>query len=282
MAKKQNIMNFLSSLKEAMGALIEDNFKKISSLDGKVYEIEGTEVAEDAVINEIDEEGNVVSEFKEGEIETEEYIIKVTDNKIVKVEEKEVKEEPVETPVEEVVMSKQERIREAFTLTYDEKYRKIAEAIADPYGYVAEASDEWAVVSHWDEESNEQSFIRYDLVWDGDEVSASNPVEVVSTWVEKEQKEEVVEEVKEEEVVEEAMAEETPAEEKADEAEDAAEEKADEESIESLKERIKSLEDEIAALKDKKEEFSAEPLTQEFEQFSETKKGASKALKYFQ
>ena len=91
----------------------------------------------------------------------------------------------------ETLMTKEERMRRiaaAFSESYDEKYRKIADAIAADGSagidfYVAEAGDDYAVVCMWDEQYNE-SYIRYSVSWGEDGMpSVSGATEVKPAFV---------------------------------------------------------------------------------------------------
>lgn len=95
--------------------------------------------------------------------------------------------------------SKFRRIVLAFAESYEEKVRKIYDALRAILGevdfYIVEAADEYVVVNTWSEEEGEKYF-RYDLAWDEEgNVTASNPTEVVPAFVEKGKKPEDSEEV---------------------------------------------------------------------------------------
>ena len=83
------------------------------------------------------------------------------------------------------------RIREAFSESYNEKFRKIAEAVAGQ-GYedfwVVDAGDDFAVIETWDEDYNNK-YLRFKVSWDGDgNAVVSDPVEVVPAFVTKEER----------------------------------------------------------------------------------------------
>ena len=94
--------------------------------------------------------------------------------------------------VEEIADSKAEvaarRMRQAFELSYNDKFRKIAEAVrkktGDDDSYVIDAGDNFAVYSAYDEETEIYKYFRVSLKWDGDEVEITGePVEVKQAFV---------------------------------------------------------------------------------------------------
>ncbi|MCR5071206.1 MAG: hypothetical protein K6A62_04695 [Bacteroidales bacterium] len=86
-------------------------------------------------------------------------------------------------------MAAQKSRAEKFAESYDEKQRKIAEAIrktldADVYGYLWTAGDDFAVYLSYGEFNNwGDTFTRYKVSWDGDEPTVSDPVEVRQAFV---------------------------------------------------------------------------------------------------
>ena len=76
--------------------------------------------------------------------------------------------------------------RQKFEESYDEKYRKIAEAVAavrEDEFYVIEAGDDFAVVEAWDDNYFSR-YYRYAIAWNEDgSAVASDPVEVKNIWV---------------------------------------------------------------------------------------------------
>ena len=93
--------------------------------------------------------------------------------------------------VEEIAMRRQERfarIKAAFEESFDEKYRRIAEAVAQvldtPDFYVVEAGEDFAVVSTWNAETFEEHYFRYAITWNEDgSANAADPVEVKQMFV---------------------------------------------------------------------------------------------------
>lgn len=73
-----------------------------------------------------------------------------------------------------------------FEESYDEKYRKIAEAVAavreDDF-YILEAGDDFAVVDSWDEDYTDR-YYRYAVSWNEDgSANVADPIEVKKIWV---------------------------------------------------------------------------------------------------
>ena len=91
--------------------------------------------------------------------------------------------------VEEIADSKAEvaarRMRQSFELSYNDKFRKIAEAVrkktGDDDSYVIDAGDNFAVYSVYDDTCR---YYRISLKWNGDEVEITgDPVEVKQAFV---------------------------------------------------------------------------------------------------
>ena len=114
-----------------------------------------------------------------GEYDTGEKVIVVEAGRITEIREKEP--EP-----EDLRKQSFNALREHFSQTYEERIRKIVAAIIalgySDYGYVVEASDEHAVWAYWDDATQEEKFVSFSLVWADEEVTASDPVEVVPTF----------------------------------------------------------------------------------------------------
>lgn len=133
-----------------------------------------------------DEEGNR-SAAPDGDYKTEDgKVIVVVDGKVAEIKDAEAKVAP------ESVEAKMKRIIAAFSESYEEKYRKIYEAIValgfDPYGYIVEAGDDFAIYETWVEDSFK--YTRFTVKWDADgNAVVENPEEVVSAFVTKEEKE---------------------------------------------------------------------------------------------
>ena len=147
--------------------------------------------AGDAVFTR-DENGERVP-AADGEYTTEDgKVIAVVDGVVASIEDPnaEVDEEGAQQTREE----KMQRVIAALSETYEDKYRRIYKAIValgfDPYGWVLEAGDEFAIYEVWNEEHH---YFRFKITkWDeeGNPV-LENGVEVFPTFVTAEEKEEI-------------------------------------------------------------------------------------------
>ena len=128
-----------------------------------------------------DEDGNRIP-APDGEYVTEDgKTIVVVEGKVSEIRDPKAEVAPQDTAFH--------RIAQAFAETYEEKYKKIYEAIAalgfDPYGYIVEAADDFAVYCTWGKSGDK--YTRFDVSWDADgNAIVSNPVEVKPAFVEKE------------------------------------------------------------------------------------------------
>lgn len=138
----------------------------------------------DAVFVE-DADGNRTA-AEDGDYTTEDgKVIVVVDGKVAEIKDAEAEVAP------EDAEAKMKRIIAAFSESYEEKYRKIYDAIAalgfDPYGYIVEAGDDFAVYETWGESGSK--YTRFTVKWDADgNAIVENPEEVVSAFVTKEEK----------------------------------------------------------------------------------------------
>ena len=166
---------FLATLKSLLVKL-----ESVRTVDGKDLMVDGElEVGKDILID-------VDGEYEpapSGEYDTGEKVIVVEAGRITEIREKEPEPEP---EPEDLRKQSFNALREHFSQTYEERVRKIVAAIIalgySDYGYVVEASDEHAVWAYWDDASQEEKFVSFSLVWADEEVTASNPVEVVPTF----------------------------------------------------------------------------------------------------
>ena len=119
----------------------------------------------------------------DGEYRTEDgKVIVVADGKVSEIRDEQV---------EEVSAARQSfnARRAAFELSYDEKYRKVYDALAAARigdCYIIEQGDDYAVVEVWtwnDDGTNEIHTYRYALTWDGDEVTLGDREEVKNIFV---------------------------------------------------------------------------------------------------
>ena len=154
----------------------------------------------------VDEEGNR-TEAEDGEYTTEDQkVIVVADGAVSEIRDPEAEVAPEgeqEAPAEEEATVEaeaeapaQEDPRKAekmalvqrYSESYDEKYRRIYDAIAatvgeDVYFYVEEAGDDFAVAIQWGEDYIDHAY-RYAVSWNEDgSANVADPVEVKSMWV---------------------------------------------------------------------------------------------------
>ena len=127
-----------------------------------------------------DEDGNR-NPAPDGEYTTEDgKVITVKDGKV-----ESIVDPKAEVDEEGSKVEKMRRIAQAFSESYNEKYRKIYDAIA-ALGYdcyVEDAADDWAVACIWDDEKD-WSYLRFKVSWDAEgNAVVSDPVEVVPAFV---------------------------------------------------------------------------------------------------
>lgn len=127
-----------------------------------------------------DEEGNQTP-APDGDYVTEDgKTIKVAEGKVTEIVEAEPKSEEGDNPPTEVAARKQSlfaKIAAAFSESYEEKTRKIRDAIMaqgfTSCGYVWEAGDDYAIFCYYGEQTNwEDKFLKFSITWDAD----GNPV----------------------------------------------------------------------------------------------------------
>lgn len=177
MTKKQIDLSLLHRLR---GALLK--FKDITAEDGTVLTIDGDlEVGKDVLT--YTEDGEAVP-AADGDYRTGDVVVTVEGGKITKIEAQEKDPEP---PAE----NKMKAVANAFEQTYDEKTKKVYDAIValgfDIYGWIAEIADTYVVYVVWTDEKGDV-YTRFDIAWNGDEVSVSNPTEVKPAFVAKDDK----------------------------------------------------------------------------------------------
>lgn len=163
-------------------------FAEIST-DKGLLSFDGEEIKVDDLVYTLDDEGNRIA-AADGDYAAEDgRVIRVADGKVVEIVEK-----------EETVTEEFKSMKAKFEETYDEKYKKIDEAVREKgvgEFYIVEAGDDHAVVCVWEE--NTETLYKYPLTWKEDgSVTLGEAVEVKQTYV-------PVEEVKEEVTVEEKM-----------------------------------------------------------------------------
>lgn len=177
MTKKQIDLSLLHRLR---GALLK--FKDITAEDGTVLTIDGDlEVGKDVLT--YTEDGEAVP-AADGDYRTGDVVVTVEGGKITKIEAQEKDPEP---PAE----NKMKAVANAFEQTYDEKTKKVYDAIValgfDIYGWIAEIADTYVVYVVWTDVKGDV-YTRFDVAWNGDEVTVSNPTEVKPAFVAKDDK----------------------------------------------------------------------------------------------
>ena len=163
--------------------------KAVETDKGKlVWDNEEEDLKEGDAVYKVDEEGNR-EPAEDGEYTTADgKVITVVDGKVASIV-----DPSAEVDVEGAQKKKgcMARVAEAFSESYDEKFRKIANAIA-ALGYedfwVVDAGDDFAVAEIWDEEKGPH-YLRFKVSWDeAGEASVNDPVEVVPAFVTKEER----------------------------------------------------------------------------------------------
>lgn len=182
-----------------------DDNKVIVVVDGKVAEIKDAEAEVDAdflqtdkgklewddesrdlqegdAVYITDEEGNR-NPAPDGDYTTEDgKVIKVADGKVTEIVDDQA--EVASQDLKARLKNRFAKIRQAFEESYAEKEQKIREAIYafrndDAWWWLADAGEDFAVISVMDEETYEEKYIRYSIKWNEDgSAEASDPQEV--------------------------------------------------------------------------------------------------------
>lgn len=157
---------------------VEDENLASVATDGGDLSYEGTlEVGTEVFV--VDAEGNQTP-APDGDYKTEDgKTIKVADGKVAEIVEDSAEGEDDNTP-KDVNARKQSlfsKIAAAFSESYEEKTRKIRDAIMaqgfTPYGFVWEAGDDYAIFCYYGEHTNwEDKFRKFSITWDAE----GNPV----------------------------------------------------------------------------------------------------------
>lgn len=250
----------MAKLKERLKKLLQD-FAETETNKGTLYTEGQLEIGAEV----FDAEDNPAAD---GEYETEDKVIVVADGKVTEIREKEVEDGEQVTEVE-ARRQKFNKVKAAFDESYEDKERRIYEAIASK-GFdcwIVEAGDDFAVAEIWNEADMDYKHYRFEISWDAEgNAIAGDPVEVVSEFVTVEEAEKIDEgrseqpaEEQEEKPSEEQFAEEEAPAESA-ETEETIDEK--EQRIAALEDEVKSIKDEIQALKDSLAAISNEPAAE--------------------
>ena len=240
----------MEKIKAALAALInEDNFETVTS-DKGTLKWDGDEAIKVGDTVTIVAEDGTETSAEDGEYVTAELKIEIKGGMVESIEAIE-KDEKKETTDEEIVNEDnfaKKRV-EAFELSYNERERKIYDAIKeklgkDTYFYIPEAGDNYAIVAIYDEDYTEKLY-RYELEWDGDNVKViGDAQEVKSAYIPVDEEAPMKEETKEEGFAEEEKpVEEKPVEEKVDIT-------AIEEKQNDAEERLKAIEDRLTKIEE--------------------------------
>lgn len=236
----------MEKIKAALAALInEDNFETVTS-DKGTLKWDGDEAIKVGDLVSIVAEDGTESSAEDGEYVTAELKIEIEGGavKLIEAIEKEEKKETTDEETVEADNFAKKRV-EAFELSYNERERKIYDAIReklgkDEYFYIVEAGDNYAVVVIYDDDYNEKTY-RYELEWDGDEVKiVGDAQEVKSAYIPVDEEAPLKEETKEEGFAEEEKVEEKVEEVKEDDAEERL--KAIEDRLDKIEEALKNIE----------------------------------------
>ena len=255
----------LKRIKETLKSVLSQFQEERITSDKGILAVQkaGDEIAVGDTVMLVNEEG-VESQVESGEyILTNSDVLVIEDGKIAEIKEKE--EEKVEEPAEENP-EKESFMKQKgeFEESYDEKTRKIAEAIRSMGfdAWVVEAADDYAVTEVWAEGGVKH--YRFAISWDEE----GNPV--VGEMTEVEQEYVPVEEEKPEEPVVEEVVEEAQEEEKFEEVENPTNEgeESETEAVVKLREEVNELYKIVDELKNRLDAIekkpAAEPATEEF------------------
>ena len=233
----------MEKIKAALAALInEDNFETVTS-DKGTLKWDGDEAIKVGDVVSIVAEDGTESSAEDGEYVTADLKIEIEGGAVKSIEEIEKDEKKEDETNKETVEADnfaKKRV-EAFELSYNERERKIYDAIReklgkDEYFYIVEAGDNYAIVVVYDEDYNEKTY-RYELEWDGEEVKVvGDAQEVKSAYIPVDEEAPMKEETKEEGFAEE----EKPVEEKQDDSEERL--KAIEDRLDKIEEALKNIE----------------------------------------
>ena len=173
----------VSEIKDAEAEVSTEESKFIETDKGKLeWDNEEEDLKEGDAVYVRDEEGNRVP-APDGDYTTEDgKVIKVSDGKVTEIVDD--KAEVADQDLKARRKSRFAKIKEAFEESYAEKEQKIREAIYafrndDAWWWLADAGEDFAVISVMDEETYEEKFIRYSIKWNEDgSAEASDPQEV--------------------------------------------------------------------------------------------------------
>ena len=239
----------MEKIKAALAALInEDNFETVTS-DKGTLKWDGDEAIKVGDVVSIVAEDGTESSAADGEYVTADLKIEIKGGAVESIEtlEKDEKKETTDEAIVEEENFAKKRV-EAFELSYNERERKIYDAIGeklgkDKYFYLVEAGDNYAIVVVYDDADYNEKTYRYELEWDGEEVKVvGDAQEVKSAYIPVDEEAPMKEETKEEGFaeVEEVKEDVTAVEEKQDNSEERL--KAIEDRLDKIEEALKNIE----------------------------------------
>lgn len=263
-------------------------FSKVST-DKGILQYDGDELVEGIDVRLFDTETETESKPEDGEYylgEEDGRKLVVEDGKITKIIEPDDESESVEEDkTNENMSAKQEKfnkVKELYEESYEEKERKIIEAIRS-LGFdcwLIEAGEDYAVVESWNEEAGDYKHLRFSISWDGEGnviVGAFDEVKPAFVPVEEDVpatvEEEMSAEEQQEEVVEESV-EEQPQEEVEMSAEEPQEE-VEEVNVDELKLKLEQFSKENEELKSKLAELEKPAQENAKEEFKKVNKFVS-------
>lgn len=178
----------VSEIKDAEAEVSTEESKFIETDKGKLeWDNEEEDLKEGDAVYVRDEEGNRVP-APDGDYTTEDgKVIKVSDGKVTEIVDD--KAEVADQDLKARRKSRFAKIKEAFEESYAEKEQKIREAIYafrndNAWWWLADAGEDFAVISVMDEETHEEKYIRYSIKWNEDgSAEASDPQEVKRMFV---------------------------------------------------------------------------------------------------
>lgn len=200
--KVDKLRGALEALKVNLKSLLVE-FEQVST-DKGILSFDEDELAEGIEVFVLAEDGTK-NKPEDGDYSTETQVITVKDGKIETIAdiEKPVEDENTDSASTESASTevsaelaasdaretKFSKIKAIFSESYDEKYRKIYDAIyaKGVDGYIMEAGDDYCVLCIWvdDENYSTEKYFKYDVTWneDGTANIEGNGVEVVRKYV---------------------------------------------------------------------------------------------------
>lgn len=181
--KVDKLRGALEALKVNLKSLLVE-FEQVST-DKGILSFDEDELAEGIEVFVLTEDGTK-NKPEDGDYSTETQVITVKDGKIETIAdiEKPVEDENTDSASTESASTevsaelaasdaretKFSKVKTLFEESYDEKYRKIYDAIYAKGidGYIIEAGDEYCVVCVWNEEETTEKYFKYALSWDAD------------------------------------------------------------------------------------------------------------------